>query len=240
MANVSPSLISIHIPQALQKHTIPLTAFLQAHPQYNNLAIGAFIFHPPLSFLFAPCPGPSSISEWRLLLVQRAASEPAFPHLWEVPGGQSDDADPTILHSVARETFEETGLRLTRFVREIGKGVEFESRKKRWVKLNFEVEVQELWSYSGSGGHVIEPEQGVVDRERVHSRGGEGAGASVPGHQDIVVTVDPQEHQKYKWATEEEIRDMAGQIVTTEQFDVMMRAFALKKLDWERVTDTGK
>jgi 8-oxo-dGTP pyrophosphatase MutT (NUDIX family) len=58
-------------------------------------------------------------------------TERSFPNLWEVPGGSPELSDPTILHSVAREAFEETGLRLTKFVRQIGDGVEFNTGPKK-------------------------------------------------------------------------------------------------------------
>jgi 8-oxo-dGTP pyrophosphatase MutT (NUDIX family) len=50
------------------------------------------------------------ISSPRILLLQRAASD-SHPNKWEPPGGAVDDDDATILHAVARELVEETGLR---------------------------------------------------------------------------------------------------------------------------------
>ncbi|KAL9104566.1 MAG: hypothetical protein Q9163_000488 [Psora crenata] len=227
--------IQIHIPPSIHKHAIPLTSFLQTHPQYSNLAIGAFIFHPPPSSLLS-VPSTSNISPPRLLIVQRASSERAFPNRWEVPGGSSEVQDPTILHSAARETFEETGLKLTRFVREIGKGVEFGSRKKRWVKLSFEVEVQELLLEGGNNHHgpaIVTPHEKTVDGGEHGHPGGyaDVASCGLPNYEDVVVTLDPVEHQRYKWVTETELRELADRIITSEQFDVMLQAFALKKMD---------
>ena len=142
----NPEPISIHISPTLKHLTIPLKEFLHNHPQYACLAVGAFIFAPAHQVTSSSPETTSSVS--RLLIVQRAASEKSFPTLWEVPGGSSEHSDPTILHSVAREVFEETGLHLTRLVRQIGKGVEFSVGRsggpERWLKLSFEVEVTEI------------------------------------------------------------------------------------------------
>lgn len=185
----SPQAIQITIPPTLRQHTIPLSTFLTRNPQYTNLAIGALIFYPS-----------TPTHPTRLLILQRASTEHAFPNLWEVPGGSSDPEDPTILHSAARETFEETGLRLGRFVREVGKGVEFVTGKNTWVKLSFEIEVIE-----------------------VHGRKAEGA------VDDVEIRLDPEEHQNYKWVTEQEIREDRYPIVTGEQKEVMLEGFELRK-----------
>ncbi|KAL9130018.1 MAG: hypothetical protein Q9217_001702 [Psora testacea] len=242
MASPTETPIQIHIPAPLHRHAIPLNSFLQAHPQYTNLAVGAFIFHPPTSSSLLSLPTEDSTPvppTPRLLLVQRAASEHAFPNLWEVPGGSSDEWDPTILHSAARETFEETGLKLTRFVREIGKGVEFGSRKRRWAKLSFEIEVQELLGCQRSHGHAIGYGDGV---NVVQGSCGEAedAGGALPELRDVLVRTDPKEHQDHKWASLEEVEAMVNQIVTREQFDVMMQAFALKKADLVMQAGAGR
>ena len=63
--------------------------------------------------------------------------------MWEIPGGSVDRSDPTILHGLAREVFEETGLKLTKFVRGVGNGIEFATGpRKRWMKLSFDIEVE--------------------------------------------------------------------------------------------------
>ena len=54
-----------------------------------------------------------------------------------------DTNDPTILHGLAREVFEETGLKLTRFVRGVGEGIKFTTGQRTlWMKSTFEIEVQ--------------------------------------------------------------------------------------------------
>ena len=44
----------------------------------------------------------------QLLVLQRAAHEDAYPHMYELPGGNWEKENSTILHTVAREALEET------------------------------------------------------------------------------------------------------------------------------------
>ncbi len=85
-------------------------------------------------------------------------------------------------------------------MREVGKGVEFVTGKNTWVKLSFEIEVIE-----------------------VHGRKAEGA------VDDVEIRLDPEEHQNYKWVTEQEIREDRYPIVTGEQKEVMLEGFELRK-----------
>ncbi|KIW86791.1 uncharacterized protein Z519_12577 [Cladophialophora bantiana CBS 173.52] len=80
--------------------------------------------------------------ELRVLLVQRAPHDSA-PLRWEVPGGASDREDPTILHSVARELWEEAGLAAKSIRSLVGQGHVFLTRGgKRVCKFEFLVEVE--------------------------------------------------------------------------------------------------
>lgn len=194
--------ISIHIPPDLQSLTVPLKQFLDGNkvrPKYHHLVVGACIFAP--STLDHPKP--------RILLVQRAATERAFPNLWEVPGGSAEYSDPSILHSVARETFEETGLRLTRFVRQIGDGITFTARgNKSWIKLLFEIEVAEL-----HGKSVPEVAESNIS-------------------EPVLIRLDPEEHQKHAWVTEDEFKHCtvtSGPYppTTEAQLQGILQAFAL-------------
>lgn len=170
--------------------------------------------------------------ETRLLLVQRS-SQDSVPNRWEVPGGSSDHDDPTILHSVARELEEETGLHLTRFIRQIGPGISFETgqgpRRKTWLKLSIEVDVLELPS----------PSQGLVQDQGNTARLGddEQVGGQLPD--SIPIRLDPREHQNFAWATEDDIRHSdpnrpvwdQGQfeLFNEEQRMLMLQAFELRR-----------
>ena len=204
--------ISIHIPPELQPLAVPLGHILHERRAYTSLAVGAFIFTPG-----------ENASSSRLLMVQRAASEQGFPNCWEVPGGSSEYEDPTILHSVAREVFEETGLRLTRFVRQIGKGLEFSTgpaqSRKLWLKLDFEIEVAEI-------GNALLSNLGSATTLEEES--------STKVSNSIDVVLDSSEHQAYRWLREEEIRSAkVGEgslpLIGEDQKEAILQAFELRK-----------
>lgn len=208
----APQPISIHIPASLSHLAIPLETFLKENPKYHMLAVGAFIFTSP------------DQKPPRFLLVQRAATELSFPNLWEVPGGSSEFSDPTVLHSVAREVFEETGLHLTRFIRQIGKGIEFiNSRKKQCLKLSFEIQVAELSKTR---------EELVKDMELTSTAVASTVDNAASPTDFIPITLDPEEHQNYTWVTEDELKKHTlttgpYPLVTEDQRQMFLQAFAL-------------
>ena len=118
-----------------------------------------------------------------------------------------------MLHSVAREVFEETGLLVCRFNSLVGKGVEFVTgtgaNEKLWLKLTFEVEVIEIPSHNTHGGSMSNPSGMKLE--------------------DVKIRLDPEEHQRYAWVAEEEIQktkeDGGYETVTEEQREVMVGAF---------------
>ncbi|KAL8686849.1 MAG: hypothetical protein Q9218_006817 [Villophora microphyllina] len=207
--------IAIRIPPSLQKFAVPLSTFLATHPQYTRLACSAFIFAPKTHSRSTPV-------KPRLLMIQRAAQDDHFPSLWEVPGGTTEDTDPTILHSLAREVYEETGLRLTRFTHQIGEGSEFTHHKKnkttdevtvyKGLKLSFVIEVAEIGA--------------LLDNDGV-----EGFLKAIP------VVLNPVEHGAFVWANEEEVREYyetgkgreGRNIVAKELAERMLTGFELVK-----------
>ena len=80
----------------------PLSAFLDANPAYDAIAVGACVFKPD------PTPASEGIKD-RILLLQRAATD-SMPLRWEIPGGACDFEDESLLHALARELWEESGL----------------------------------------------------------------------------------------------------------------------------------
>lgn len=50
------------------------------------------------------------INDSKILIIQRAASEEAYPNLWEVPSGKKEPMEK-IGDTVIREVYEETGLK---------------------------------------------------------------------------------------------------------------------------------
>ncbi|KAJ9641588.1 uncharacterized protein PV06_03629 [Exophiala oligosperma] len=136
-------------------------AYLSKHPdpQYDYIATGALVFDTS-----------ENPSLPRILLIQRSPDD-SMPDRWELPGGGCEDEDESILHTVARELWEEAGLRAKSISRPVGKAHIFSSRSgKKICKFNFPVE-------------AAKDRQGRLD-----------------------VRLNPNEHQRYVWATEEEVR----------------------------------
>ncbi|OTB05565.1 hypothetical protein M426DRAFT_10608 [Hypoxylon sp. CI-4A] len=128
-----------------------------SNEKFNYIATGALVFD-------------TSCSPPRILLIQRSAHD-SMPNRWEVPGGGCDDEDETILHAVARELWEEAGLKATRIDASIGDPHFFTSRSgKKICKFNFIV---------------------LVDSD---------------SEDWLKVKLDPEEHQSFVWATEDEVK----------------------------------
>lgn len=170
----------------LTKYSVPLSSYLPINRSplggpYDGAATGSLVINPQTS---------------KLLLVQRAPHD-SMPLKWEIPGGAVDLEDESILHGVARELFEETGLVASDIVELVGGSQEFFTRSGRWiVKFSFLVDVQ--------GGAEIE------------------------------VQLDPNEHVKYVWVSEEEARarrlgDLTLAYTTKDQEETIYEAFRILK-----------
>jgi 8-oxo-dGTP pyrophosphatase MutT (NUDIX family) len=112
---------------------VPYDTYLSTHPgerfRYEFIATGALVFD-------------ASTPE-RILLIQRAAHD-SMPGLWEIPGGGCDKEDPSVLHSVARELWEEAGLTAASIGPQVGDGHFFVTRSGKLVcKFNFLVDAEE-------------------------------------------------------------------------------------------------
>ncbi|KAI0530163.1 NUDIX hydrolase domain-like protein [Xylaria digitata] len=105
----------------------------------------------------------------RVLLLQRAASD-SSPNKWEPPGGACDDDDESILHTAARELWEEAGLEAARILGLAGDPYDFSISIGEVRQFNFAVS--------------IKTENGMLP----------------------AVKLNPEEHQRFVWATESEVR----------------------------------
>ncbi|KAJ2975430.1 hypothetical protein NQ176_g5522 [Zarea fungicola] len=163
--------------------------FRSSHRDYDDICVGACVFDS---------------SGKQLLLIQRAACD-SFPSMWEIPGGRCDPDDKTILHSLARELFEETGLVLRHVRRCVcpaqttganihgedgSRGYTFQYRDVRAIKYNFLVEVES----------------------------------------PLPIRLNPDEHMAFSWLTVEEYRsrqlqDQNFRITTPAQADLISEAF---------------
>ncbi|ROW12442.1 hypothetical protein VMCG_00825 [Cytospora schulzeri] len=77
----------------------------------------------------------------RILLVQRASHD-SMPNKWEIPGGAVDDGE-TILAGLAREVWEESGLKVKKLEAAVWEGEVFRTtRGKHVCKFTFVVEAE--------------------------------------------------------------------------------------------------
>ncbi|KAK4178025.1 putative nudix hydrolase [Triangularia setosa] len=142
----------------LSAYNVKVSDLLEARqphvPLLRHLATGALVFS----------------HDEHILLIQRAPDD-SMPLKWEVPGGACDLEDETVLHGLARELWEESGLLMTRAVELVSKDVFLTRRGNTVEKVTFEAEVQ-----------------------------------APSTSQRPAVILDPQEHVRFLWATEEECR----------------------------------
>jgi 8-oxo-dGTP pyrophosphatase MutT (NUDIX family) len=112
---------------SLAPFAIPVKEYLALHPEFEAIAAGALVFD----------------NQDRLLILQRAAGD-SMPNLWEVPGGGCDADNESILNGIAREVWEESGLKVSALSHLIGDGQVFFTRKRQLkvCKFTFEVEVE--------------------------------------------------------------------------------------------------
>ena len=128
---------SEHPPFKFTKHpsisslAVTSQTYLSDHPdcKFKYIATGAIVYDNPES------------KYPRILLIQRSALD-SWPNRWEIPGGACDDDDESILHGVARELWEESGLVAAKIGPVVGDAHQFVSSSGRHVgKFIFVVEV---------------------------------------------------------------------------------------------------
>ncbi|KAM4066079.1 NUDIX domain-containing protein [Hirsutella rhossiliensis] len=179
---------TFEVSPGVAEFNMPISEYMRLNPSISRLAVGAMIF-----------------SGNHIMLIQRASHDFA-PLMWEVPGGACEaNKDATILHSVSRELWEETGLRL-RSVKKHVDNVEFDDGRQHaltWRKITFEVEVDE--------GHGLGP----AERRDVIS---------------AAVKLNPTEHRGWGWAQMAEVEEGKG----GKQFMELQRSTILAALNAAR------
>ncbi|KAK8035144.1 hypothetical protein PG993_010139 [Apiospora rasikravindrae] len=154
---------------SLAPYATSMAAYLAANAGFEGLGTGALVIFSPDADTASNglVQGSEEAAADRILLVQRAAHD-SMPLLWE---------DETILHAVARELREESGLRAAHIGAQVGEAKAFFTRRgRRVLKISFLVDVE-------AGADA------------------ESGKKSLP-----VVKLDPNEHAAFFWATEEECR----------------------------------
>jgi 8-oxo-dGTP pyrophosphatase MutT (NUDIX family) len=146
-----------------------------------------------------------------LLLIQRAHND-SMPLRWETPGGAVDREDPTVLYGMARELWEEAGLKAKHVIREVGPyGFFFFTRRGVKVhKFSFEVEVE---TATEKGASAMKTADGEL---------------TLP-----TVTLS-DEHEGFMWVTEEECRahkvgDVEFKFTHLDQEQTVLEGFRARK-----------
>lgn len=171
---------------SLSAFNTPPRTYLANHPDswYAYIATGSVVLDTSM---------PESP---RVLLLQRSKGD-SMPGRWEIPGGGCDDEDESILHSAARELWEEAGLEAKHIKSQVGQGELFTSSSgKRVCKLTFIVEAKQA-------------ADGTLE-----------------------VKLDPEEHQKYAWATKQEVEahmvgDLKLEFTSSNQERAVLSSFLL-------------
>ncbi|CEL05730.1 hypothetical protein ASPCAL06845 [Aspergillus calidoustus] len=193
----------------LEEFNLPFAAFRATKPQYTHFIGGGLIFsRSPSLPRGRDRPLDDSSDTLRVLLLQRALHD-AYPGAWEGPGGSCEDEDETLLYGVAREVFEESGLRVSRFVELVA--------TDEWVKVKPD-QVIRAKKYT----FLVEIEEGVpavpdsITGTGDEGKEGDGVPADKLAHGNVdsglarrwedLVVLDPEEHRDFEWATEEEVR----------------------------------
>ncbi|KAM7213764.1 NUDIX hydrolase domain-like protein [Rhypophila decipiens] len=120
----SYSIPNFSFSSSLNDLNVSLKTYLSGHPTVARLIVCAIVIH----------------KSSHVLLVQRAATD-GFPNCWECPGGGVDNDDETILHALARELHEETGLVVSHVRALVDDKTEFKGREGTWRKITCLVEV---------------------------------------------------------------------------------------------------
>lgn len=148
----------------------------------------------------------------RVLLIQRASHD-SMPDRWEIPGG-AVDADETVLGGLAREVREESALRVRRITATVRPGEGGQGKGDADAGALFRT----------TRGRFVYKLTFVAEVE-----------------DSAAVALDPDEHQDFLWATEEECR--AGRVersaegkgvtelvfTTAAQEESIMRAFEARR-----------
>ena len=105
--------------------------------------------------------------------------------------------------------------------------------EKQWLKLSFEIDVAEIGDGDMRSGRF---DGGCGKVGPGENTGKDGANGVNGGMDEVCITLDPEEHQAYAWATEKEIKEGEYAIVTAEQQSLMLEAFALRKADEDKIS----
>lgn len=139
---------------------------------------------------------------------------------------------------MTRETKEETGLTVAWVIREVGRGTSFETTRNggitiKWLKVTFVVEIEEIEYLEREVKKEYEKLQDKAQGNIAAHEADQHAETSSQLRK-IPVNLNPAEHQRYLWVTEEHVkeRDYNGNklnFVSEDQAQVILEAFETQK-----------
>lgn len=141
-----------------------------------------------------------------MLLLQRAWSD-SYGGYWDFPGGSVEpSSDATLLDGVAREVREETGFHVSR-IRELVRVDAWVAHmgRRKVAKYSFIVDVHEAAESSAASGEwEDEDDESESDHNSVVTQQQQQQ-QHMPLNWEDQVQLAEAEHQRYVWATEEEV-----------------------------------
>lgn len=145
----------------------------------------------------------------------------AFSDYWSLPSGQPKPSDPTMLHTLARIVFEQTGLRLTSVVTMSGTVVEpatLETGNAQRMRMLFMIEVAEL------GPMLLDNPPFGTDF---------GFGIQELDFNSVPIALNLSQHRRHVWSREEDLRDFINSglypIEEKVQYRMILEAFVFHK-----------
>ncbi|XWW93352.1 hypothetical protein V2A60_001285 [Cordyceps javanica] len=191
---------------SLAGFNISKAAYIAANPHIARVMAAAMVFRPDPSA--APTTAASSSSSSssssppQALLICRAATD-TYPLKWEVPGGSVDGTDATILDGVARELWEESGLRAAHMAAPIlmsPEDADDDGGLTESVRAGLGIQPEdEALGLGADGLTVTFVETGNLWAKLTVLATVHGGGADE-------VRLTPEEHGEAAWVTEEEVR----------------------------------
>ncbi|KAL5598671.1 hypothetical protein BROUX41_003415 [Berkeleyomyces rouxiae] len=172
----------INFPSKLEGFTKPAASFIRDHKLHNlaGIACAAVVFD----------------DHNRMLLLQRASHD-SQPGTWESPGGGVDPEDPSLLHASARELWEEAGLVGTHIMRAVPVHEHGANSALPELTTKLFPEGDADWVYQNVASYFTNRSGSKILCALAFQF------ADVK--RDTKITLDPNEHQNYKWVTEIEM-----------------------------------
>ncbi|KAI9040401.1 NUDIX hydrolase [Aspergillus affinis] len=160
----------------LHQYALPLSTFRTSNPQYTHFVVGGLIYSSTCNTNNPPTNSPTQQNPPTWVLLLQRSQHDSLPGFWEGPGGLCEETDNSILSGAAREVYEESGLHVSRFVDLIA--------VDEWTRVKSDEVVRAVkFTFLVQ---VEEEAEGVGWEQRVK--------------------LEPEEHEEYVWATEEEVK----------------------------------